>query len=193
MSEQSYSVDKDLEEAQAMTAALVPYVYEDELYGRVGVSVPSLTPGALLMRLRRLQALRGHLNDTQAATLDQLERQVEAVRQEWSTHYQKKLTREVESRLRDIQAFIRECREDPRSCAGGYSLEALRRTIIQEALSVIPDSEIQSAGLSAKVKAVDGELRRYTEPSDFIWSETLKPIYPSDIYWWLYSRARKMS
>ena len=50
MAEQKFSIERDVKEAQAMAAALVPYVYEDELYGRIGMNMPSLTIGALLMR-----------------------------------------------------------------------------------------------------------------------------------------------
>jgi uncharacterized membrane-anchored protein YhcB (DUF1043 family) len=188
MSEQNYSVDRDLKEAQAMAAALVPYVYEEELYGRVGLNMPSLTIGALLMRLRRLQVLRDKLNSTQAATLEQVERQIEGVRQEWTTHYHKKVLREIDARLRDIQTYMRECKEDPKLCANAYMPEALRRTIVQELLAAVPPGDEQSTGLAAKTKQVDSELRRYVKQSNFIWSPELQPVYTPDTYWWLYSR-----
>ena len=41
---------------QAVWQELVPYVYEDELYGRVGMNMPSLTLGVVLLRLHRLRA-----------------------------------------------------------------------------------------------------------------------------------------
>jgi hypothetical protein len=190
MSEQSYSVEKDLKEAQAMASALVPYIYEDELYGRVAMNIPSLTLGALMLRLRRLRTMQNKLNNTQVATLEQLERQLEDVRKEWATHYQKKLVREGEARLRDIQGYIRECRDDPRSCVGNYPVEALRRTMIQEVLNTMGEAETEKTGLKAKAKTVDAELRRYLQPSDFIWDEQLKAIYPQDTFWWLYSRPK---
>ncbi len=191
MSEQNYSIDKDLNEAQTMAAALVPYIYEDELYGHVGSNIPSLTPGAVLMRVRRLRALRDQLNATQAETFKQIEQRVEAVKDEWGVHYQKKLAREVDARLRDIHTYIRECQEDPRSSANAYMVEALRRTLIQEALSDMGEAELHSSGLATKVKAADSQLRRYVEPSDFIWDAQLQPIYPKETYWWLYTRAHR--
>jgi len=59
MSETSFTIGRDLDEALAMAKALVPYVYEETLYKNIGGgsfsggALPSLTIGALLLRLRR--------------------------------------------------------------------------------------------------------------------------------------------
>ncbi len=188
MGEQNYSIDSDLKEVQIMAAALVPYVYENELYGKVGASLPRLTIGAVLLRLRRLQALRGQMNAQQTAILDQAQAQNDSARSEWGTHYIQKLEQEVTSRARDIQSYLKECREDPKACANAYMPEALRRTIIEEAAQAIPAGDLQSSGIGMKVKEADSGLRRTARDADFIWSETLRPIYPKETYWWLYSR-----
>jgi len=187
MSEQNYSIERDLKELETMVASLVPYVYEDELYGRVGMNMPSLTLGAVLLRLRRLRALTSRLTREQLATLHQLETQVHSVSQEWDNHYQKKLAREADARLRDIMTYTREWNDSPRSFANSYMPEALRRTMIQEILSALHND----AGLAARVKQVDSALRRYLQDSDFIWAEILKPVYPADTFWWLYKRPRQ--
>lgn len=183
MGEQNYSIDSDLKEAQAMTAALTPYIYEEELYGKIGASMPRLTLGAILLRLHRLQALRGQMNAEQSALLDQIQAQNDNARSEWGSHYVKKLEQEIGARTRDMQAYLKECREDPKLCAGSYMPEALRRTMIQEILNVSPNSDARM-----KVKEVDSGLRRVARNADFIWSEMLRPAYPKETYWWLYSR-----
>ncbi len=186
MGEQNYSIDTDLKEAQAMTAALVPYVYEDELYAKVGTNMPRLTLGAVLLRLRRLDALRGQMNAQQIAILDQVLAQHDSARKEWGTHYVKKCVQEVTSRTRDIMTYLKECREDTKSCASAYMPEALRRTMIEELLSVLPEAELSS--VSMKVKEADSGLRRNGRESEFLWSEVLRPVYPQKPYWWLYNR-----
>ncbi|MBZ0288907.1 MAG: hypothetical protein K8I30_14920, partial [Anaerolineae bacterium] len=153
MSEQNYSIERDLKEAQAMASALVPYVYEDELYGRVGMNMPSLTVGAILLRLRRLRALQGQLSPAQLDILQNIEAQVHSVSQEWSGHYQKKLVREAEARLRDIMTYAREAKESPRTAANAYMPEALRRTMIEEIVDAMSISERE--GLLSKVHQVD--------------------------------------
>src|SRR5689334_1757805 len=89
MAEQKFSIERDVKEAQAMAAALVPYVYEDELYGRIGMNMPSLTIGALLMRLHRLRALASRLTPEQLGILEQAEAQTQSARREWTSHFEK--------------------------------------------------------------------------------------------------------
>ena len=188
MAEQNYSIERDLKEAQVMADNLVPYVYEDELYLQLGGSMPSLTLGALLMRLRRLRRLHNKLTGAQAELLQRVEAKHESIRSEWQTNYVKKLLREVDSRLNNLSAYFKDCEDDPRLCANAYMPEALRRTIIQEILDELPGSEIQQAGLDTKCQKVDGRLRRYVRPSDFVWDGMLKVVYPEKPYWWLYNR-----
>ncbi|MBI5667151.1 MAG: hypothetical protein HZC41_04015 [Chloroflexi bacterium] len=188
MAEQNYSIERDLKEAQVMVEALVPYVYQDELYTLLGGNMPSLTLGAVLLRLRRLRALHGRMTAAQAEQFQQLEAKHEAIRKEWLTHYNKKLLREAEARLGNLLAYFKECEDEPQTCANAYLPEALRRTIIQEAVDELPDQEVQATGLREKVTKSDARLRRYVRPTDFIWDQVLKPAYPEKTYWWLYNR-----
>ena len=63
MAETNFTIERDLNEARIMAEALVPYAYEDTLYAKIGGgfglkgAIPALTVGALLLRIRRLQAL----------------------------------------------------------------------------------------------------------------------------------------
>lgn len=188
MSEQSYSIERELKEASEMASALVPYVYEDVVYGKIGMNMPPLTIGNILLRVRRLRALRDRLSPSQASTLDHIEAQLESARKEWSVAYSKKIIREAEVRLRDLNTYFSECKEDPRLCANAYLPEAQRRTILYELLEALPAGDLRDSGLETKVKSVDSSLRRYVKPSDFVFSNTLQPVYPADTFWWLYSR-----
>lgn len=188
MAEQTYPVERELKEAQEMASALVPYVYEDVVYGKIGMNMPPLTIGNLLLRTRRLRAMRDHMSASQAAALEKLESQHEATRHEWSVAYSKKLIREAEIRLRELNTYFGECKEDPRLCANAYLPEAQRRTILYEILEALPAADLRDSGLEMKVKSADSSLRRYVKPSNFVWTSALQAVYPQDTFWWLYSR-----
>ncbi|NDJ62179.1 MAG: hypothetical protein GYB67_13710 [Chloroflexi bacterium] len=195
MSETQYDLARDLNEAAAMAAGLQPYVLGDRLYGNVGSGgmlarpdMPSLTIGALLMRLRRLNILSDQLTAAQRDQLTASAAQVEQVRSEWTVHYQEKLMHEGASRLKAIQAFFAECKDDPQLCANVYLPEALRRTIVQEIIVVLATYGLPGDELLSFSRKIDGELRRYTQPAPFIWAEQLAPVYPEPAYWWLYAR-----
>ena len=190
MTEHPYSIDLDLKEVTAMVDAFVPYVYEDELYGRVTMNLPRMTPGAVLLRLRRLNALRDRMSAAQRTALEAAASQFEQASTEWGVAYDKKLVQEAESRLRDIQIYVNECRDDPRMAANAYLPEALRRTLIQEVLMVMSD---QGEALKPKVRQADSGLRHHTQPCPFLWDAVLQPIYPPDTYWWLYARPQPPS
>ncbi len=187
MAELNYSIDLDLKEVKAMVENLVPYIYEDELYAKINMDSARLTPGSILLRLRRLELLRDQMNTAQREQLDKSAAQNEAIRTEWAVAYSKKMLREVESRLRDLQTYIQECKEDPKLCANAYNPEALRRTIIAELMSALPP-DADSTAVTSTLRSVDGGLRRNVRETSFIWADVLQPAYPHDSFWWLYGR-----
>jgi hypothetical protein len=188
MAEQQYSIDLDLRELQAMVESLVPYIYQDELYGQLRITSARLTPGSLLLRLKRLQALTGQMTQGQIGKLHTLDEQHSKLRYEWSMAYNKKLTHEVESRTRDLNTFLAECKDSARLCANAYLPEALRRTILQVILDNLDSTQADATELKTKIKAVDSGLRRYIREAEFIWDAMLKPVYPIETYWWLYGK-----
>ncbi len=185
---ENYVVSRDLKEAEAMAQALVPYVHRDTLYGSVGAggifsggNMPSLTIGALLMRIRRLNIL--DLDDNQKARLAQIKTRNQEVHNEWRVHYDAKMVREAHSRLDAMSTFFDECRSDPRLCARVYRPELLRRTIAQEIWLVLHEKDDE---LKRKLAGVDSQLQRFLRPAEFQWDSILEPAYPKDTFWWLY-------
>lgn len=198
MAEQSYSIERDLKEAQAMVDGLEDYVQRDDLYVQLGGmfgsgSLPSLTIGALLMRLRRLQALGDRLSPAQRKQLDDVQARHDAIRREWRLHYTEKMAREAKSRLDAMRTFFEECGKDPNMCAGAYLPEALRRTISQELALALEGLNENTTDLKAKMRDTDMKLRRFAPPGEFIWDRTLEPVYPQPTFWWLYARPQAVS
>lgn len=192
MAEPRYSIDRDLTEAKSMADHLIPYVYGDQLYGSIGGmfstgATPSLTIGALLMRIHRLRGIESALTAEQRMKLTEIEARNEAVRSEWSVHYNEKMVSEANSRLHMIETFFAECAEDPRSCYSNYQPEAMRRTIVQDIDHELHRLHLSDNHLEMVIRRIDGQLHRYTSKGDFIWAEELQPAYPPEVYWWLYA------
>jgi hypothetical protein len=97
------------------------------------------------------------------------------------------MVREAKSRLDAMSTFFDECTSDPKLCPRVYGPEVLRRTITEEITMAMEDYNIEDADLDKKVKNVDSRLRRFTQPSKFIWDESLKSAYPQNPFWWMYS------
>lgn len=197
MPEAIYNIDRDLDEAKALADHLIPYVYENELYGSIGGmfgsgTMPRLTIGALLERLHRLHALEGQMSDAQKAQLSQIEQQKEKARSEWTIHYNDKLVQEAHSRLKMIERYFGDCEEDPRTCAPNYIPEANRRTIVENIVQELAHTGGSAAEVQSAAQKVDMRLRRYAEPSEFIWASVLQTAYPQAEYWWLYAKPPRV-
>ncbi len=190
----NYSIDQDLHEAESMVKNFAAYLRGSELYGSASGgffnfgNMPSLTVGALVMRLRRLEALRDQMTPDQQQRLDSVRQQHDTVRKEWHAHYEKKVLREVDSRLNSIQQYFSDEHMDQ---LNAYAPEQLRRTIIQELLGVMNDLGLVSEELDKKLRYVDNRLGGIaTIPGSFAWDSMLQPVYPQSEYWWLYRHPR---
>ena len=189
----NYSIDRDLIEIARMGETLNEYVLSDILYmsvhsGLLGSGdMPQMTMGAFLMRLRRLNYFRDEMSGVQQATLDKAIAQYQAVRDEWTVHYEQKMEREAQSRLKSMAEFFRDCRENVRACADSYLVEAMKRTIIQELMIVLNEQDFDTKATQSLLNHTDNELRSWVTNGEFIWSEELLPVYPKTDFWWLYA------
>ena len=170
------------------------YLLGDALYGPVGGGFlrgsgsPQLTIGAFLLRRRRLVLLRDAIEAAAQAQLDATIDQHDTIQREWTLHYEKKLRQEAGSRLKLLAAFIRDCGERPRDCAGTYPVEAMRRTITQEILLGLDELAYDKRECLAEAGHIDAGLRRHLKVCPFIWSPQLEPVYPRAKFWWLYGK-----
>lgn len=187
-----YSLARDLDELEQMVERLEDYLLGDAIYLPVGggffrgSSTPQMTLGAMLLRRRRLSQLRAKLKRADGFRLDATLAQHDDLQREWTLHYEKKLLREVPSRLRVMAGFFRECSENPRDCAGAYPVEALRRSIIQEILLAMGEFGYDKGDLTAAIRPADQALRRILHTGEFVWSPVLEAVYPRTTFWWLY-------
>lgn len=189
----NYRLSDDLREAESMVSGLSDYVRGDDLYAQTGgmfSNNPALTVGALLMRLRRLDALRDSMNDAQRKKLDSLQDTHQQVRDEWAMHYEKKLIREANSRIDAMKRFFEECADSLKLCANVYGPEMLRRTIVQEVQREMQSLGVEDTDTTRKIQQADGKLRGYLSSAGFQWADELEPVYPESEFWWLYKRPQ---
>jgi len=194
-----YSVDQDLKEAEAMAGGLERYLEGSQLYGSAGGggifgsgSLPALTIGALLLRLRRLEALRGRLTDAQQSRLDAAAELHARVRREHRVRYTDRLRYEANSRLDAMRTFFQEAAEKPTAAFSIYRPELLRRTIVQEILSALAALEAETDDIATKARRIDAQLRGVaSQPCPFLWDAVLEPVYPREAFWWLYHKPRE--
>lgn len=187
----NYRFSRDVDEAVAMADALESYIRSNTLYGVTSSGLfsgmPSMTVGALLLRLRRLDTLRDRLTDRHIKRLDKAIEQYELARTEWALHYETKIPQEAHSRIDAMKTFFYECANSIRLCRGIYRPEITRRTIVQELLKEMQVLDLKDTDLVEKVEAVDEKLSRVTESEEFQWSSKIQPAYPEREFWWLYA------
>ena len=193
---QDYSIETDMNEAEAMVKGFESYLKSNEVYGSVGGGffsfgqMPSLTAGALAMRLRRLSVLHMQMDADQRQRLAATAKQHAAIIDEWAAHYERKLLREANSRLDSMRHYFQEIGQG-QDALSNYPPEQLRRTIVQEILIVMADLGIVSADMDTKLRFIDDRLQGVAlEPGGFQWAAILEPAYPENDYWWLYRQPR---
>jgi hypothetical protein len=186
----NYDPASDLRALEAMAANLTPYLYEKDLYGVISNDLPRLTVGGLLMRLHRLESLRDSLEENQRQRLHDARMNFEQLRAEWRSHYEDKIGQELEARLNNYNAFLNDYDESDQRGRSLYPAEATHRTIIErlkreaEVLDFWDELDVED-----RLNRLDRRLKQDLdeEHEKFLWADELKPVYPKNEYWWLYS------
>lgn len=156
---------KFIEEALPQLQA---YLLSEELYWALGGMLPRLTPGSLLLSLRRLEAVNPALAGT-------LRGQLEGVQFRWRSAWEKKTARETASRLRSWMQFLEEQNRDDSPSRAYYAASVRERVILQ----------LLQPGAQA-FSGADALLRRRFRPGAFVWEAVYQPVFPPDAFWFLY-------
>jgi hypothetical protein len=146
---------------------------------------PMLTVGGFLLRVHRLDGRRGLLNPVREQRLDAALKSFQDVTQEWSVHTEKRIRRELRSRINSWQWFVDDCQANKRSCITYYATEAELRTLIEHIFE-FGHSFRNMDDLQARLVKLDALFRLWFKPGSFIWRGDLEQIYPQERFWWLY-------
>lgn len=147
---------------------LESYLLSKELYWTLGGSDPRLTPGALLLSLRKVEAW-------DSLHAERLGRQISSIHQQWKSAWTLKAEREITNRLGLWQAFLDECSNDLRFNAKTYTTEVRHRVIIQ-----------LLASEPHVLDKPDAQLRKMFRPGEFLWPSNLLTAFPLPEFWFLY-------
>jgi hypothetical protein len=185
MARYAYSLDVDVRAVTAMAAALVPYIYQDELYGVLSNDLPRLTVGGLIMRLNRLGILDNLLSEPQRQAVSMARSQFDKAKTEWAVAYEGKLKRELTARLRALGQFIMDC-VDRRLCADLYPGEIEKRVMVAGLQAEAQARGVLEPAIASQIAGIDDRIHMLTRPGDFLWDARLEPAYPRASFWYLY-------
>lgn len=188
---QNKDIEKKIEALIAMASNLTPYLYEKEVFGELGGSLPKLTIGGLLLRLHQLEHLAPTLSPDQQSRIHDARINFEETRAEWAVHYEEKVLQEMESRLNAILYYLDECAKQEADCAAGWLNEAEKRTIIAHLHDIATQDDFLTSEISQLLAQVDGKIRRHFRTGDFLWDAILQDAYPHEDFWWLYGSMRE--
>lgn len=147
---------------------LQEYLLGEELYWALGGNLPRLTPGNLLLALKRLEAVDPHSAWTLREKLD-------AIQARWRSAWEKKIARETESRLRLWSQFLSEQSHDDGPHRAHYAASVRERVILQLLRCSAP-----------QLAELDGLLWARFKPGGFAWDAVYQNVFPKNEFWFLY-------
>jgi hypothetical protein len=183
-------LDRDVRAVEAMAENLTPYIYEEELFGRLDASLPRLTLGGLLMRFHRLEALRDQLTPEQQAVVRKAQQKFEEVRREWPVHYEGKLQHELRSRLVALGQYLQEAEEHPRLGLENFASSMEKRVMVEALKDAAEEQGVWTDELKGTLLSTDNRISRLIERGSFIWDSRVEAAYPPDKFWFLYASYR---
>ncbi|GAB4483307.1 MAG: hypothetical protein OHK0031_06500 [Anaerolineales bacterium] len=151
---------------------LKEYLLSGELYWPLGGTLPRLTPGALLLALRRLSV-------SQPSAAEEARQKLETLTGQWRSAWEKKIAQETANRLRLWSAFLSECEETTSRENASYAGEIRGRVILQLLGYASPE-----------LAALDARLRRLFAPGNFVWEAPLTAGFPQTDFWFLYGSLK---
>jgi hypothetical protein len=184
------SVDSDLSTLHAFLKDFEQYLKSDVVFWTVGSDMPALTIGGLLFIRRTLSARRTQLSPAQSVEFDQLESQADALFQRWPVNIEKKVVREISSRLNVWASAIEEGIDHPTSFADNYAHSVNHRvylSLLLPLVAALPEADPHRRRLSV----LDARLRNVLIAGDFVWDAPLTAAFPAAEFWFLYGRPQK--
>lgn len=183
----------ELDALQAMAESLEDYLLSDQLLWPLtgsGGMLPRLTVGGLLMRQHRMAYLQDVLAVDQRLACHDALQSIDMTLNQWAVHAREKMLQEWTMRVNLLAQFIRDCDdlEIVTDCVANWRSHAEQRVMLhhlQDALSRYDGASDRDAELAR----IDRSLRRIVaegESGHFLWADELVPIYPPDVFWWLW-------
>ena len=172
---------------------LEAYLLSGDLYWTMGASPPAgsppfrqLTLGGLLLNDRRLQARR--LTPNQEMERQECAAELQEIIYHHRVAWERKASREFQSRLKMWANFLNEYRDDPENHRDRYAYEVERRVMLQlleTHAREVPHAEQDLLG------SLDQVLGAVFLPGAFIWDAEVTGAFDRSSFWYLYGELRK--
>lgn len=187
------SAEYDLGYLETAADLLESYLLSKEIYWKMIASsppgepgYPSLTLGALLLALKRIQSRP--LSSSQDMRKSKVENKIHQHQVKWRSAWGNKAHEEHRSRLDLWGNYLEDFRLDPEGNFDRFRYEVSRRVMLDllaREADEIPDTQVQMlAGL-------DRVLEGLMVPGDFVWDESLEAGFSAEDYPYLYLNLRK--
>ena len=189
MSDHTHKLEQDLAIAAAMAAQMDDYLKSDILFWNMGQSgMPMLTLGGYLMRQYRLLLLSNLLSEAQQGELETAVIQFNAALAEKIVRLEVKANSELEARIRQFEAFLRDLRKGQET-GMNYRTAVEPRAMVAALVDKLRMAPYQlDRQIPGRVETLDKSLRQRWVPGEFIWPQDWQPAYPQDEFWWLYGK-----
>jgi hypothetical protein len=181
-------IEKDWGLLRAAIPDLQDYLFSAQLYWPLNIKIQdhpqesaSLTPGNLLLTVRRLSAVS--LSQTLGLELERLVNEFDNIRDRWRANWQLKASIEFPGRLKLWSSYVRDRVTDTEKSKLEYSHEVRWRAILQLLSGEI--GEISQADVDL-LGNLDQVLRAQTISGPFIWETEIGKGFAKDNYWFLY-------
>lgn len=182
----------DLSFVRAAVEELEAYLLSGELYWQLTNStrhedagqLVSLTPGNLLLSLRKLDAFPWTPGDRKE--LDVLIQLADQKRLQWRTAWLRKVNREFAARVKLWRDYLDDATENGKLVDFAFNIRW--RTVLS---LLMADGSDKPPALEKQLAAEDNRLRSLTMPAAFIWEPELQCGFNSDEFWYLYRVQRK--
>ncbi len=188
------TIEEDLLVVQAMADQIDGYFVDNEVFRTLIVDTAEgplrldSSLGDVLSRLYRLEAQRDKLTAAQRAQLDEAARRIRDAMRTMHSRFVDLATREIKSRLTSLSWYLDDCRDNPRQCRVQYPFEIRNRERIEHLVEALGDDlpDEQRRALAS----MDSRIRGIAGPSDFVWDERVRDLYPKERFWYLYVLPR---
>lgn len=141
-----------------------------------------MTIGNLLLSEHRLATLSNEdlLSPEDASEFSKLQRGIEAVRMKWRVAWERKASREYDTRFNQWRKSLEDLRSERYQNAPFYKNEVRLRVLLELLVEQIPDKARRDLGPLDKI------LRHMFKSGEFVWGAELAPGFPKEKYWYLY-------
>jgi hypothetical protein len=168
---------------------LKDYLLSTQLYWPLPVSggfsksapVSSVTPGNLLLSLRRLMATP--LDANERAQMDEWKTKFDQTRDHWRAAWNRKVSAEFSTRLDSWQNYLNELIENPGRGKRGYPSSVRGRCILT---LLQTDLDLKGCGAEQALDGLDAHLRSISAPGPFVWEPEVETAFPPEQFWFLY-------